>query len=47
MIIECCSQERTFLRFYGLLGQRFCNLNQIYQGFFDECFAQQVALAWI
>ena len=24
MIIDCCSQERTFLRFYALLAQRFC-----------------------
>ena len=21
MVIECCSQERSYLRFYGLLGQ--------------------------
>jgi pre-mRNA-splicing factor CWC22 len=24
MLIECCSQERTFSQFYGLVGQRFC-----------------------
>jgi MA3 domain len=24
MIVDCCSQERTFLRFYALLAQRFC-----------------------
>ncbi|KAL8548519.1 hypothetical protein ACS0TY_007717 [Phlomoides rotata] len=24
MLLECCSQERTYLRYYGLLGQRFC-----------------------
>jgi len=24
MILECCAQERTYLRFYGLLAQRFC-----------------------
>lgn len=29
MLIECCSQERTYLRFYGLLGQRFCMLNKV------------------
>uniref|UniRef100_M4CHB0 MI domain-containing protein n=1 Tax=Brassica campestris TaxID=3711 RepID=M4CHB0_BRACM len=23
MLLECCSQERTYLRYYGLLGQRF------------------------
>ena len=21
MLVECCSQERSYLRFYGLLGQ--------------------------
>lgn len=29
MLLECCSQERTYLRFYGLLGQRFCMLNKV------------------
>lgn len=24
MIIECCSQEKTFLKYYGLLAGRFC-----------------------
>ena len=24
MIVDCCAQERTFLRFYALLAQRFC-----------------------
>jgi pre-mRNA-splicing factor CWC22 len=41
MLIECCSQERTFLRYYGLLGQRFCNISRTYQDRFEECFAQQ------
>jgi pre-mRNA-splicing factor CWC22 len=26
MIIECCSQERTFMRYYGLVASRFCML---------------------
>jgi len=43
MIIECCAQERTYLRFYGLLGQRFCMLNKKYQDTFDECFVKQYA----
>jgi pre-mRNA-splicing factor CWC22 len=29
MLLECCSQERTYLRFYGLLGQRFCLINKV------------------
>ena len=31
MIIECCSQERTYKRFFGLLAQRFCYVNRAYQ----------------
>jgi pre-mRNA-splicing factor CWC22 len=38
MIIECCSQERTFARFYGLMGERFCNLNRNWQESFEQVF---------
>ncbi len=41
MIIECCSQERTYMRFYGLLGHRFCMLDPIYQTCFGEQFKKQ------
>jgi len=41
MLIECCSQERTYMRFYGLLGQRFCMLDNVYQENFDHCFVGQ------
>ena len=27
MIIECCSQERSFLKFYGLLAEVYINDN--------------------
>ena len=30
MIIECCSQERTYKRFFGLLAQRFCYVGRAY-----------------
>ena len=43
MLLECCCQERTYLRFYGLLGERFCAINPVYQEQFDECFALQYA----
>ncbi|GJQ09802.1 hypothetical protein GpartN1_g1593.t1 [Galdieria partita] len=43
MIIECCSQERTYLRFYGLLARRFCSLSQIYSDKFDELFGEYYA----
>lgn len=36
MIIECCSQERSYSTFYGLIGERFCKLNRIW----NECFEQ-------
>ncbi len=31
MLIECCAQEKTYLRFYGSLGERFCLLKREYQ----------------
>jgi hypothetical protein len=31
MIIECCSQEKTFVRYYALLGARFCMLRREFQ----------------
>ena len=44
MLIECCSQEKSFLRYYGLLGERFCKLKQEYNYAFEECFAKQYAM---
>lgn len=41
MLVECCSNERSFLKYYGLMGQRFCMLHQKYQDSFDDCFRQQ------
>lgn len=44
MLLECCSQERTYMRYYGLLGQRFCNVNRTYQANFEECFVKQYSM---
>ncbi|CAN1196824.1 Pre-mRNA-splicing factor CWC22 [Linum perenne] len=44
MILECCSQERTYLRYYGLLGQRLCMINKIHQENFEKCFVQQYSM---
>ncbi|KAL5573561.1 hypothetical protein UlMin_023158 [Ulmus minor] len=44
MLLECCSQERTYLRYYGLLGQRFCLINKVYQEKFDKCFVHQYSM---
>jgi len=42
MVVDACAQERAYRRFYGLLGQRFCNLNQNYRShFMDTCFPEQ------
>ena len=41
MLIECCSQERTFIRYYGLIGQRFCLLHGRWCKAFDVAFREQ------
>jgi len=41
MIIECCSQERTFLRYYGLISGRFCLLHSRWRHAFEESFTEQ------
>jgi pre-mRNA-splicing factor CWC22 len=30
MILDCCKEQRTYLKFFGLLGERFCNLGEVY-----------------
>jgi pre-mRNA-splicing factor CWC22 len=42
MIIECCSQERSFLKFYGLLAERFCRLDKSFKEQLTSCFQEQV-----
>ena len=38
MIIECCSQERSYSTFYGLIGERFCKLNRVWNEAFERAF---------
>ncbi|KAJ2632542.1 pre-mRNA-splicing factor cwc22 [Coemansia sp. RSA 1290] len=38
MVIECCSQERTYKNLYGLIGERLCKLNRSWAGGFAESF---------
>lgn len=38
MIIECCSQERSYSSFYGLVGERFSRLNRVWTDAFEEAF---------
>eukprot|EP00871_Galdieria_phlegrea_P004705 jgi/Galph1/5235/GphlegSOOS_G3880.1 len=37
------NQERTYLRFYGLLARRFCALSKVYSDNFDELFGEYYA----
>lgn len=41
MLIECCANERSYLRYYGLMGQRFCMVHKKYQDAFDQTFQTQ------
>jgi pre-mRNA-splicing factor CWC22 len=41
MLVECCSNEKSFQRYYGLMGQRFCMMHRKYQDSFDEVFMNQ------
>ena len=38
MIIECCSQERSYSTFYGLVGERFSKLNRVWTDSFEIAF---------
>ena len=38
MVIECCSQERTYSKFYGLVGERFAKLNRLWTDLFESSF---------
>ncbi|KAJ7584937.1 armadillo-type protein [Mycena floridula] len=38
MVIECCSQERSYSNFYGLVGERFSKLNRVWTDCFEIAF---------
>ena len=38
MVVDCCAQQRTYIKFYGLLAQRFCALNAEYAEPFTDIF---------
>ncbi|MCJ1309157.1 pre-mRNA-splicing factor cwc22 [Agyrium rufum] len=40
MVIECSSQERTYSKFYGLIGERFAKLNRLWTELFEAAFAK-------
>jgi pre-mRNA-splicing factor CWC22 len=38
MIIECCSQERSYSTFYGLIGERFSKINRVWTDCLEQAF---------
>ncbi|KAH8815685.1 hypothetical protein F5884DRAFT_817935 [Xylogone sp. PMI_703] len=40
MVIECCSQEKTYSKFYGLIGERFAKINRLWTDLFEQSFAK-------
>jgi pre-mRNA-splicing factor CWC22 len=40
MIIECCSQEKTYSKFFGLVGERFAKLNRLWCDLFEQAFGK-------
>ena len=38
MVIECCSQERSYSTFYGFVGERFCRCNRVWFDCFETAF---------
>ncbi|QLI65884.1 Pre-mRNA-splicing factor [Metarhizium brunneum] len=40
MIVECCSQEKTYTKFFGLIGERFAKINRLWCDLFEQSFAK-------
>ncbi|KAL0963713.1 hypothetical protein UPYG_G00309890 [Umbra pygmaea] len=41
MILDCCAQQRTYEKFFGLLAGRFCLLKKDYMESFEAIFVEQ------
>uniref|UniRef100_A0A8C6LQI4 Pre-mRNA-splicing factor CWC22 homolog n=1 Tax=Nothobranchius furzeri TaxID=105023 RepID=A0A8C6LQI4_NOTFU len=41
MILDCCAQQRTYEKFFGLLAGRFCLLKKEYMESFEVIFSEQ------
>ncbi|KAI8496518.1 pre-mRNA-splicing factor cwc22 [Branchiostoma belcheri] len=41
MIVDCCSQQRSYEKFFGLLGQRFCQLKKEFVAEYEKIFVEQ------
>lgn len=40
MIVECCSQEKTYTKFFGLIAERFAKINRLWCDLFEQAFAK-------
>ncbi|KAI1330403.1 hypothetical protein F5Y16DRAFT_408630 [Xylariaceae sp. FL0255] len=38
MVVECCAQEKTYTKFFGLIGERFAKLNRVWTDLFEQAF---------
>ncbi|KAF7268997.1 hypothetical protein GWI33_017920 [Rhynchophorus ferrugineus] len=43
MFLDCCAEQRTYEKFYGLLAQRFCQINKQYVEPFQQIFKDTYA----
>uniref|UniRef100_A0A8D8V5F1 Pre-mRNA-splicing factor CWC22 homolog n=1 Tax=Cacopsylla melanoneura TaxID=428564 RepID=A0A8D8V5F1_9HEMI len=43
MFLDCCAEQRTYEKFFGLLAQRFCEINRIYVGPLEAIFRDSYA----
>ena len=41
MMLDCCGQQRTYEKFFGLLAQRFCMIDRKYVPPLQEIFKEQ------
>ncbi|KAH6897270.1 hypothetical protein B0T10DRAFT_476504 [Thelonectria olida] len=40
MVVECCSQEKTYTKFFGLIGERFAKINRLWCDLFEQAFVK-------
>ncbi|KAJ9154990.1 cwc22-involved in mrna splicing [Pleurostoma richardsiae] len=38
MVIECCAQEKTYSKFYGLIAERLSKINRLWMDLFEHAF---------
>ena len=44
MIVDCSSKERTYMKHYGTILERFCLINRAYAQIIATCFMERVRL---